>query len=103
MHTQRAARNEHNWTCTVPWHVFLLCVRTLQMTMTMTREGETMIQMFGSTCLVTVVLSKQATHAPRLKGSYYRDVCGSDQTSLLPEVSRRTPESRSCQERLHGT
>ena len=67
MHTQRATRNEHNWTCTVPWHVFLLCVKTLQMTMTVIREVETMKQMSGSTCPVTVVLSKQATRAPRLK------------------------------------
>ena len=102
MHTLRATRNEHDWTCTVPWHVFLLCVKTLQMTMTLMREGETMKQS-GSTCPVTVVLSMQATHAPRLKTQGYRDVRGSDQTSLVPEVSRRTPGSRSCQERLHGT
>ena len=57
MRTLRATRNEHNWTCTVPWHVFPLCVKTLQMTMTMIHEGETMTQMSG----------KQATHAPRVK------------------------------------
>ena len=28
------ACNKHDWTCTVPWPVFQLCVRTLQMTMT---------------------------------------------------------------------
>ena len=33
----RATRNEHHWTCTVPWHVFLLCVETLQMTTTTTQ------------------------------------------------------------------
>ena len=41
-------------------------VKTLQMTVTMIHEGETMKQMSWSTCPVTVVLSKQATHAPRL-------------------------------------
>ena len=65
MRTLRATRNEHDWTCTVPWRVFPLRVKTLQMTMTMMREGETMKQMSGSTCPVTVVLSKRA--APRLK------------------------------------
>ena len=67
LHTRRATRNEHDWTCSVPWLVFLLCVKTLQMTMTMIRDVETMKQMSGSTCPVTAVLSKQATHAPRLK------------------------------------
>ena len=42
------------------------CVNTLQMTMTMIHEGEIMKQMSGGACPVTVVLSKQATHAPRL-------------------------------------
>ena len=34
--------------------------------MTMIHEGEIMKQMSGGTCPVKVVLSKQATHAPRL-------------------------------------
>ena len=65
VHTLRATRNEHNWTCTVPWHVFLLCVKTLQMTMTMIREVETTKQISRGTCSVTVVLSKAGNACPK--------------------------------------
>ena len=89
MHTLRATRNEHNWTCTVPWHVFLLCVKTLQMTMTMIREGETMKQMSWE----HMPAVKAGNACPKAKGSYYCDVRGSDQTFLLLEVSRRRKKS----------
>ena len=32
MHFFHTACDKHDWTCTVPWHVFQLCVRTLQLT-----------------------------------------------------------------------
>ena len=69
-----------------------LGVKTLQMTMTI-RQREAMKQHVGGTCPVTVVLSKQATLVPRLKSHTTATVRGSDPTSLLPEVSTRTPGS----------
>ena len=42
-----------------------LCVKTLQMTVTMIHEGETMKQMSWSTCPVTVVLSKAGNPCPK--------------------------------------
>ena len=36
---------------------------------------------------------KAGNACSKAEGSYYRDVRGSDQTSFLPEVSRRTPGS----------
>ena len=60
------ACNKHDWTCTVPWHVLQLCVKTLQMTMTTTHSAKVIEQTSGDPCPVARVLSKQATHAPRL-------------------------------------
>ena len=67
VHTLRAARNKHDWTCTVPWHVFQRCVRTLQMTMTTTHLGMVIEQTSGDPCAMARVPSKQATHNPRTK------------------------------------
>ncbi len=88
MHTLRAACNEHNWTCSVPWLVFLLCVKTLQMTMTI-RQGETTCRGHMPRDGSAVKASNAGSNA---QSSYYRDVRGSDQTSLRPEVSTRTPD-----------
>ena len=57
--------NKHDWTCTVPWHVFLLCVETLQTTMTTTHLGMVIEQTSGDPRHMARVPSKQATRAPR--------------------------------------
>ena len=89
MRTLRATRNEHNWTCTYPG-ACSQSVKTLQMTMTLMREGETMKQVSGGTCPVTVVLSKRATHAPRLKAH----------TTATSAAAIKRPFSLECREVL---
>ena len=57
------ACNKHDWSCTVRWHVFQLCVRTLQMTVATTHLGIVIEQTSGDPCPMARVPSKQATHA----------------------------------------
>ena len=63
VHTLRAARNKHDWTCTVPWPVFQLCVRTLRDDHDNDTLGMVIEQTSGDPCAMARVSSKQATHA----------------------------------------
>ena len=69
-----------------------LCVKTLQMTLTI-RKGETMKQHVRGHMPRDGSAVKTGNAGSKAQSSYYRDVRGSDQTSLLPEVSTRTPGS----------
>ena len=44
------ACSKHDWTCSVPWHVFQLRVTTLQVTMTTTHMGVLIEQTSGDPC-----------------------------------------------------
>ena len=92
MHTLRATCYEHNWTCSVPWLVFLLCVKTLQMTMTI-RQGET-------TCRWHIAV-KASNAGSNARSSYYRDVRGQRSNVPSPWSVETYSRSWSCQERLH--
>ena len=91
MRTLRATRNEHDWTCTVPWRVFPLRVKNTaddNDNDARGRDNETNVREHMPRDSSAVEAS-----GPKAQGSYKRDVRGSDQTSLLPEVSRRTSGS----------
>ena len=77
------------------------CVKTLQMTMTMTCEVETMKQVSSGTCHVTVVLSKQATHAPRLTLQTPRP-CRAIKSSQNAVSFQMESKSSPCGPGVHG-
>ena len=90
------AYNEHDWTCTVPWHVFLLCVKTLQMTMPTTHLEMVIEQTSGNPRPMARVPSKQATHAPQTKTGDFKMESQRQESQTMNHVKSRTkpPDTR---------
>ena len=85
-----------NTTCTVPWHVFQLCVRKLQMTLTTTHLGMVIEQTSGDPCSMARVPSKQATHAPRTKTGDFKMESQRQESQTMTHLKSRTkpPDTR---------
>ena len=92
----QTACNKHDWTCIAPWHVFQLCVRTLQMTMTTTHLGMVIEQTSGDLCPMARVPSKQATHAPRTKTGDFKMEDQRQESKTMNNLKSRTkpPDTR---------
>ena len=81
---------QHDWTCTAPWHVFQLCVTTLQMTMTTTHLGMVIEQTSGDPCAMARVPTKQAMHAPRTKTRDYKMESQRQESKTMNHLKSRT-------------
>ena len=87
---------KHDWTCTALWHVFQLCVRTLQLTVTTTHLGMVIEQTSGDPCPMARVPSKQATHAPRTKTRDFKMESQRQESQTMTHLKSRTkpPDTR---------
>ena len=90
MHFFHTACNKHDWTCTVPWHVFQPCVRTLQMTMPTTHLGMVIEQTSRDPCAMARVPSKQETHAPRTRTGDFKMESQRQESQTMTHLKSRT-------------
>ena len=90
------ACTKHDWSCIVRWHVFQLCVRTLQMTMTTTHLGMVIEQTSGDPCPMARVPSKQTTHALRTKTGDFKMESQRQESKTVKHLKSRTlpPDTR---------
>ena len=95
-HLFHTACNKHDWTWTAPWHVFQLCVTTLQMTMTTTHLGNVIEQTSGDPCAMARVPTNQATHAPRTKTGDFKMESQRQESQTMNHLKSRTkpPDTR---------